>query len=423
MLMCDFVEKLDKEGKLVRIKKEVSTEWEIPSLMRKLDRKPLFFEKVKGSEYPVAANLWSTKELVALGLGMPVEKLIPSLANAVDNPREPEIVKREYSDIGSSIDKLPVMLHYKKDGGPYISSSVIIARDKEYGLNASYHRSMVIGDDRVVIRICPRHLESYIERGLKEFAICIGCPTQVQVTAAISCEIEKSELSIANALEETSLVELDGHLVPEAEFVIIAELTGERMDEGPFVDLTGTYDIVRKERVAKIKKIYAKSGAIYNALLPGGNEHRVMMGMPREPTIFREVNKVCRCVDVNLPPGGCSWLHGVVKIDKQNPDDGKKAIEATFKGHPSVKHVFVVDEDINIYNPVDIEWAFSTRFQADKDLVVKPGEKGSSLDPSSNLETRETTKVGFDLTIPLDKERKDFERAEPSMDVKPEEYV
>ena len=232
MLIRDFIEKLDKGGKLLRIKKEVSTEYEIASIMKKLDGKPLLFENVKGSEYPVVANICSTKALVGLGLGMPVEKLIPSLAGAIESPKEPEPVEGDYKEIGADLTKLPILLHYKKDGGPYMSSSIVIANDKEYGLNASYHRMMVIGNDKLVLRILPRHFNEYIERGLKEFAICIGSPVQVQVTSAISCEIDKSELSIANVLDKTDLVELDGHKVPMSEFIIIAEFTGEEHEEG-----------------------------------------------------------------------------------------------------------------------------------------------------------------------------------------------
>ena len=165
-----------------------------------------------------------------------------------------------------------------------------------------------------------------------------------------------------------------------------------------------------------------RPGAKFHALLPGGLEHKTLMGMPREPTIFREVNSVCECKDVLVTPGGCSWLHGAVSIRKQNPDDGKKAIEAAFKGHSSMKHVFVVDEDISIHDPHEIEWAMATRFQGDKDMIVKQ-EKGSSLDPSSNLETKETTKIGFDLTIPSDKNPEDFKKPKLPMELRVEDYL
>ncbi|MFQ6078974.1 MAG: UbiD family decarboxylase domain-containing protein, partial [Thermodesulfobacteriota bacterium] len=278
------------------------------------------------------------------------------------------------------------------------------------------------GKDKVVIRILPRDFHEYLERGNKEFAICIGNPMSVLVASAVSVELGRSELDIANALAEISLIELDGHKVPESEIVMIAEMTGETHDEGPFLDLTETPDIVRKQQVARIKKIFAKKDPIYHALLPGGLEHKTLMGMPREPTIFREVNKVCECKDVLITPGGCSWLHAAVSIKKKNPDDGKKAIEAAFKGHKSLKHVFVVDEDVNIHDPNEIEWAMATRFQGDKDIVTKR-EKGSSLDPSSDLETRETTKIGFDLTIPSDREPEGFKKPELPVRLDLEDYL
>jgi UbiD family decarboxylase len=139
-----------------------------------------------------------------------------------------------------------------------------------------------------------------------------------------------------------------------------------------------------------------------------------LMGMPREPTIFKKVNEVVRCLDVNVNPGGCAWLHAIVQIDKLFDDDGKKAIQAAFAGHKSCKHVYVVDKDIDIYNPLEVEWAFATRFQGDADLVVMPKAPGSSLDPSAELSpngTHLTTRMGFDLTKPLTTQGKDFEKA------------
>ena len=209
----------------------------------------------------------------------------------------------------------------------------------------------------------------------------------------------------------------------EAELVFIAEFTGEMHAEGPFLDLTETPDIVREQRVARIKKIYCRGKPMFHGLLPGGLEHKILMGMPREPTIYREVSKVCDLVDVLVTPGGCSWLHGAVSIRKRSPEDGMNAIKAAFKGHASMKHVFVVDEDIDIHDPNEIEWAMATRFQGESDMLVLSNQKGSSLDPSSNLETRETTKIGFDLTIPSGRDEKHFKRPELPMKLNIDDYI
>jgi UbiD family decarboxylase len=114
---------------------------------------------------------------------------------------------------------------------------------------------------------------------------------------------------------------------------------------------------------------------------------------------------------VNITPGGCSWLHAVVSIHKKQEDDAKKAIDACFEGHKSLKHAVIVDSDIDIYNPNEVEWAIATRCQADKDVVIKPNEKGSSLDPSADPNTRKTAKMGIDATKPLVAHGKNFERA------------
>ncbi len=417
----DFVALLQEKGMMVELKKDVSTKYEISTLMKKLDGKPLLFSNVHGHEMPVVANICSTRELVALALTIEQDKIIETIANAIAHPKEPEVEEEEYLPL-NNLNDLPVLTYYAIDGGPYIASAIIVAKDDEYGINASYHRMMMLDDEHVVMRILPRDFHAYLERGLKEFAICIGNSMSVLIASAISASMETSELAIANAIEPTPLVEIDGHLVPKAEIVMIAEMTGEMHDEGPFLDLTETPDIVRKQRVAKIKKIYARKNPYFHVLLPGGLEHKTLMGMPREPTIYREVAKVCDVKDVYVTPGGCSWLHGALCIRKKNPDDGKKAIEAAFRGHKSMKHVFIVDDDIDIHDPSQIEWAMATRFQGDKDMVVKK-ERGSSLDPSSDLETRETTKIGFDLTIPFGRDKKGFKKPPLPIDIDINDYL
>ena len=418
----EFIEHLDSKGLLVKIKKEVSTEYEIATLMKMLDGKPLLFENVSGYEMPVAANVMSTRNLVAEGLGIEADEIIRKLLDAINNPVEPEVKKMEGYEELNNLNDIPILLHYPQDGGKYISSAIVVARDEEYGLNASYHRMMVVDVDKVVMRILPRDFHKYLERGNREFAICIGNSVSVAIASAISMSTDVNELAIANALSPLQLIEVDGHIVPQAEIIMIAEMTDETHKEGPFLDLTETFDIVREQRVARIKKIYARKNAIYHALLPGGLEHKTLMGMPKEPTIFYEVSKVCDVKDVYITPGGCSWLHGVVSIRKRNADDGKKAIEAAFRGHKSMKHVFVVDDDIDVHNPHEIEWAMATRFQGDRDMVIKQ-EKGSSLDPSADPVSRETTKIGFDLTIPWDKNREDFKKPSLPMKLNPDDYL
>jgi UbiD family decarboxylase len=284
---------------------------------------------------------------------------------------------------------------------------------------------MQLSPTEMAVRVVrSRHFDTFLqEQKSIEVAVCIGNPPHVLAAAATSVDIGVDELEIANALESLQLVRAKtvNLLVPaEAEIVLEGKVHLERLHaEGPFVDLTETYDVVRQQPVLEVQAVTHRRDAIWQALLPGALEHKLLMGMPREPTIFRKVNEVVKCLDVNISPGGCSWLHAVVQIEKRSEQDGFEAIRAAFEGHRSCKHVFVVDADIDIYDPLAVEWAMATRFQGDQRMLVLPREPGSSLDPSAEPGSYLTTRVGFDLTKPLQTEGKDFEKAAfPKVDLK-----
>ena len=354
--------------------------------------------------------MFSTRELVCDYLGIKNGELIPKLINAINSPVKPELdstCARAWSDRKQvDLSKLPIPIHAAKDGGPYFSSAVVIANDPQYGRNCSFHRMMVIGKDRVVARILKRHLDEYMNSakgGELDVAIVVGAPINVLLAAATSVEIGKDELAIANSLSPLKTVRLDNGIeVPaDAEYAFEAKITNELADEGPFVDLTETYDIVRKQRVVKITKVHHRKEpdlARSFARRPGAQDTH---GHAARADHFQRSEQGGGMHGVNITPGGCSWLHAVVSIKKKSEDDGKKAIEAAFAGHKSLKHVVIVDDDIDIYDPASVEWAIATRVQADKSVVIKPNEKGSSLDPSADPNTYATAKMGIDATKPL----------------------
>jgi 2,5-furandicarboxylate decarboxylase 1 len=416
-----FLEQLSKSGELTRITKEVSTEYEMASVIEALGEKPVFFEKVKESSIPVVAGFVSSKEMIAKALNLKKEHLLHNLSSAIENPLPPLVVEKgecqEIVEQEVDLTKLPIMRYTEKDGGKYIASAVSIVRDPELGRNMCFHRLMLLSKNRFVARIVEdRGTDTALKKagGELDIAICIGNSTAVLLAAATSLPKGVDELGMANALEKTELVKcktIDLEVPKDCEFVLEGRITKEKASEGPFLDTTGTIDKIRQQPVIEIKCITHREKPIYQTLLPGRHEHQFLMGMPREPTIFNEVNKVCECRDVYITPGGCSWLHAVVQIKKKNADDGKKAIEAAFEGHKSLKHCVIVDEDINIYDPNDVEWAVATRFQADKNAVILPNQRGSSLDPSGDLtegKKARTCKMGLDATIPFGKTDKSF---------------
>jgi len=405
-----WIDRLRTSGQLLQAKKPLSSHLEAAAFIKALEPKPLIFQ-VDNCEIPVAANLCASRNLIADYLNIRPEGIAPTLLKAIENPTKPTLTEQppcfEISEEKVDLNAIPLLLHAKNDGGKYISSAIVIAKHPELGQNVSFHRLMQISKNELAIRIVPRHLHALLEKagGEIQIAICTGNPPNVLLAGACSVELGRDELEIANTLEPFQVAEcLEAKcLVPaESEFVLVGKITKALHQEGPFIDLTETYDLMRPQPVVKVEKVYHRRNPIYHALLPGGLEHKMLMGIPREPTIYREVSKFCNCIDVLITPGGASWLHAVVKIRKGKEDDGRQAIEAAFRGHTSLKHVFIVDEDIDISDPAEVEWAVATRFQGDRGLIVKQGEIGSSLDPSADPETRKTTKVGFDATKPLE---------------------
>jgi 2,5-furandicarboxylate decarboxylase 1 len=432
MDLRDLIERLAAAGTLVRVERAVSPRFELANIAHALDGRPVLFDSVTG--YPgwrVVTGTCADRRTLALALDVEAGALLPSLAKAVMEPQAPPVEPKgpcqEVVMDEVDLNRLPILHHLAEDAGAYVTAGVVIVNDPEHGRNMAYHRLLRLGRREFAARLVEnRGTESAWRRAEGDLAcaICVGVPLQVNLAAAIAPPPGVDELGIAQALAATPLVPcLTSNLqVPtEAELVLEGRITKRTAREGPFPDLTGTLDGVREQPVIEIDCITHRRNPIYHALLPAGLEHRLLMGMPREPTILTEVNRVVRCTDVLITPGGASWLHAVVQIEKRGPADGRLAIEAAFRGHGSLKHVVVVDRDVNIHDPAEVEWAIATRFQADRDLVLLEDQPGSSLDPSRTQlpgQKARTAKMGLDATVPWGADRAEFAKVDyPPVDL------
>ena len=423
MILADYVKILENRGKLATVQKSISKNLEIAGILKALEPKPVFFTNVRESDIRVVGNLFCTKDQIADYFEIQTKDIILTLSRAIENRSVPEMVNnapcQEVIESVVNLDNLPILLHNRVERGPYISSGVVVSSDPDYGQNLDFHRAMQISKNRMVTRVVRNHdFHRFLEKnGEVDVAYCIGNTPEVLIAAATTVEIGIDELEIANALrpiEITRAKTVDLLIPADCEYVLEGRVVwDEKYDEGPFVDITETADMIREEPVFEVKKITHRTNAIWQALLPGCLEHKLLMGMPREPTVFMKIaEKGVDVLDVHITPGGTSWLHIAAKIRKKRDDDGLKAIEGAFEGHRSAKHVWVYDEDIDIYDEQQREWALATRFQGDKDMIIKEKEVGSSLDPSAEPVTRLTTKIGFDATKPLVTEGKNFDRVE-----------
>lgn len=426
MNLRDFLTELERSGDLQRVAAPVSPDLEVARYIAAHDGQPLLFETLPG--YPgwrIVSGLAARRDFFARALGCAVPDLVHRLAAAMEHPQPPPLVDvapcQEVVEPIVDLTRLPIPRYHPLDGGPYITAGVAIVQDPDLGRNLSYHRLLRLDEHRFAARIVEgrgTHTAWRKQPSGLPMAVAMGLPLHVLLAGSMAPPPGVDEMTLAQALAPAPTVRcltVPLEVPAEAELVLEGILTPELAPEGPFPDLTGTMDFVREQPVFRVTAITHRREPLFHALLPGGLEHKALMGMPREPTIFAAVSKVARCTGVYITPGGCSWLHAVVQIEKQGPDDGWRAIEAAFRGHGSLKHVVVVDTDVDLYDPADVEWAIATRVQADRDVVILTDQPGSSLDPSATgvpgQKTR-TAKLGIDATIPWGAPREDYIRVE-----------
>ena len=406
---------------MIRINDELSCEYEISKLLRDYPTDTVLVENPKGFDISVVSGICNTRQKIADSLDCEVSQITQKIIDGMENPIKVDKFKdlSEYNTSDADLSKIPILTHYKRDGGAYITAGVVFARDPKTGVqNASIHRMMVLDDKRLVIRIVPRNLYTYFENAVESgedlsIAIAIGLDASTLLASTTSIPIDADEMEVANAFKKGNLelVKINDLNVPDADIILEGKISvTQKVSEGPFVDLTDTYDIIREQPVITLDKMHIKKdNPKYHAIIPAGFEHKLLQGLPQEPRIYKAIkNAVPTVENVVLTEGGCCWLDAVISISKQTEGDGKNAIMAALSAHPSLKHCVVVDTDVDIFDAQDVEYAIATRVKGDRDIMIVPNVRGSSLDPVAESDGT-TTKIGVDATKSL-KSLEKFER-------------
>jgi UbiD family decarboxylase len=420
---------MEMEKEVLHVEDAMSTNFEISFIMKSFESKNpiLLFEKVKDYETKIVANVCGTRKRICAALNVNHNGLYRKLVEAWRSPKKPKIVGNDtLKEVVKKIDlsKIPILTHFERDAGPYVTSAVVYAKSVDGDVeNVSVHRLQVLDKSHLAIRLVPRHLFKLWQMAREadkdlDISISVGVHPAVLLAASSPVAFGVNEFEVANALmgDALRLVEckhVNAYAPVDAELVLEGKISATKeVPEGPFVDITGTYDIQRKQPVVEIVGVMQREDYVYQALLPSGAEHKLLMGLPHEVLIWEAVSKVVpKVYAVNLSAGGSGWLHAMISIEKQLDGDGKNALLAAFAAHPSLKHAVVVDADIDAFNASDVEWAIATRFQASEDLIVIENVRGSTLDSSADQDTGLTTKMGVDATRPFTKAKEKFERA------------
>ena len=422
------MKRLSETNRLKRVSKELSTDLEISSMLFANQDQAYLFEKVKESSLAVTGNLYSTAQAMKIGLGIPPsEDLAAFTSRSIDlpSPNKGHVSRFERSswdyNLDADLEKLPILKHYDREAGHYMTAGIVAAKFPGTDLeNLSFHRMLVLSKNKLAARIVPRHLDQIAKdmKGHKvPVSIIIGPPPAVFLSASLQVQFGLSEYKIANKmmnekLELESSEESDIAVPLDSEIILEGHLDyNELAKEGPFVDLTGTYDDVREQPVITLTRMRYRKDSVYQAVLAGSREHALFMGLPQELKIREALSKsIPKVRGINLTPSSNGYFHCILSIEKGNDGDGKTAILNCFAASHPLKLVIVVDGDVDPFNLSEVEWALATRFQADRGIVQINGARGSSLDPSS-AKSAVTAKLGLDATLPVKGDKAKFERA------------
>ncbi len=426
------VEFMQRHNHLIRVKSEVDPDLELAGIARKFEGgKAVLFENVKGRDYPVLVGLYWNRDFLAKFFQTTSARLPFALADDIRawrrNPVEPIIAKQgpanEVIENDLDLSTLPIPRHAEGDGGPYLTSSVVIAKDPDTGVrNLSIHRMMVTGKNRFTMLLEELgHVMDYFKRAeargqALELTVNNGVDYALSMAAASpasAAPIEMDEIGIACQMHgaPVRLIEaqtVDVEAIADAQFVIEGKiLPNVREPEGPYAEVTGYYAGVEARWVFEVSAITRRRAPIFHSILSGKEVYNAY-GLIAGAGAFDKVHSLVPEVTAVHFSDGSVPYHLVVQIDKKHEGSQRNAIMAAFVSLAFVKTVTVVDTDVDPYSVTDVEWAVQTRCRFDRDILHIPDAIGHRLNPM--VENDKWERLGIDATVPLPREDK-YKRA------------
>jgi 2,5-furandicarboxylate decarboxylase 1 len=426
---------LGATGRLAVIRDGVALKHRLAAIAKRLDGKQAaFFPKPDGHAVPVVSGFMSRRAWIAEAMNVEQSALLAAFRRAADNP----LPWREVAGadapcqqvVHRNIDLhalLPIPTHSEHDNGPYITAGLVIARNPVTGIqNVSINRIQVHAKDRMAILMLPRHLFAFYQQAEAndqplDVAVVIGADPLTLLASQAITPIDHDELEIAGALHGAPLpvvkcLTSEVRVPANAEIVIEGKLLPRvREPEGPFGEFPKYYSAKENREVIVVEAVTHRTAPIFHTIVPAEMEHLLLGSIPREATLLAHLQRSFPDVlDVHLSIGGVGRYHLHVKFRKKREGEPKNVILCAFGSHYDIKQVTVVDEDVDVHDPLQVEWAVATRFQADRDLVVIAGAQGSVLDPSTTVGTGGadgepapphlqgiSAKMGLDATKPV----------------------
>ncbi len=413
---------------LSHVSRKVSSENELMAVMKKTGgKRPMIFHHVDDYAAPVVTGLGGTRDLLASSMGIRAGMLRQHLAHAITHPLAPHVVtqapcQQRCITAPFSLDSyFPVLRHYEKDNGRFLISGMLTAKSDDGSKTyTSIRRMWYMGANKTTLLITSREMQQQLARHEQthtpmEIALVFGLVPGVVLGSQISTHLYNADkLAVTGALLGKPLdvvpcktvkleVPADAQVVLEGKCFPWIKQT-----EGPFGEMAYYYGKIAELPVCEFSCMTMQESPVWQTFFPSGQEEKIPMAISREVNLFDTVRMTVPGVrEVYLTPGGAGRYIAFIQLHKESEGDGRQAALAAFASDKGLKYAVAVDEDVNIFDPDEREWALSTRVQAAHDVFVVPQCMGSPLEASHNLRGV-TDKVGIDATKPLGNEK--FER-------------
>ncbi len=392
--------------------------------------KAVLFERVGKEGAQLVGNVMGSRARLARAFGVAPDALLAEVLRRLRTAHEIVEVKAEAAPVQQVVlsgDKadltaLPVNLQHGLDGGPYISASIDYVVDPQRGwTNVGVRRLMLRGRREAGVDLnSPSDLRALYEAAARQgrrlpVAFVVGAHPADYVAAVMRLPVD--ELGLVASLRDAPLAVVkcltcDIRVPADAEWVLEGYLDerGHVEDEGPYGEFLGYYGAVKKNPVFHLTAITRRRDALFQTATIGGRslgrtDTAQLNALRTEVMVQRALETAVREVKAVYATPSSGGMYNVrIALKPRVPGEARNAIAAAFGSLANVKHVFVVDPDIDVFSDEQMDWALATRFQADRDLVVQAGFRTLPLDPSL-AGARTGAKAGFDLTLPLGEAR------------------
>lgn len=441
-----FTERAEEAGEpVIRIPRKVSPIHELSAVVKAFERRGnpiLIFENVDGSELPVVDGVFGSRERIALALGVDIGSLTETYIERIAHPLSPEVVSaakaQEVVTRGSvDLGELPICVHAPLDAGRYITSGVCLARDQDSGaINTGIYRIMLKGKDRVTLSVdsgddLARILTTARDRGEPvDVAIVIGGHPAIAIASQAKIPIDVDSLAVTGALLGAPLrvhdaVTVDLPVPADADVIIEGRVQtdGAGEPEGPFGEFSYYYGS-SIGWVCEVTAVTRRSDAMWLDIHPTHREHRILAFTPaHEARLLQTLRRSRAAVKAVHIPTETAGLVACISLRKRHDGEPRQVAMSAFGVDSLIKHVVIVDDDIDVTDAGEVAWALTVRVQADRDILMIPNAMGIAEDPSSysyasRLEPRGlVTKTAIDATMPLEAD------IPPRADELPERYA